>query len=140
MPASISAKTFLYSVPDSGYIFPGHLSNATLAGPRVADRRKRRPRSQACCDFIMLLIFFYVFQRLYPGAHSELAARQRLTQTRIHFLAKRSVTLARFMETFCKATPRASNPFAIPSHPREMAGPPQGELGVPDAICARIGI
>ena len=59
-------ETFLYSVPDSGYIFSGHLSNATLAGPAWLTGGSAGPEASVC-DFIMLLIFFYVFQRLYPA-------------------------------------------------------------------------
>jgi membrane protease YdiL (CAAX protease family) len=59
-------ETFLYSVPDSGYIFPGHLSNATLAGPAWLTGGSAGPEASVC-DFIMLLIFFYVFHRLYPA-------------------------------------------------------------------------
>ena len=59
-------ETFLYSVPDSGYIFPGHLSNAMLAGPAWLTGGSAGPEASVC-DFIMLLIFFYVFQRLYPA-------------------------------------------------------------------------
>jgi uncharacterized protein len=59
-------ETFLYSVPDSGYIFPGHLSNATLAGPTWLTGGSAGPEASVC-DFTMLLIFFYVFHRLYPA-------------------------------------------------------------------------
>jgi uncharacterized protein len=59
-------ETFLYSVPDSGYIFPGHLSNATLAGPAWLTGGSAGPEASVC-DFIMLLIFFHVFHRLYPA-------------------------------------------------------------------------
>ena len=59
-------ETFLYSVPNSGYIFPGHLSNATLAGPAWLTGGSAGPEASVC-DFIMLLIFFYVFHRLYPA-------------------------------------------------------------------------
>jgi membrane protease YdiL (CAAX protease family) len=58
-------ETFLYSVPDSGMVFPGHLSNATLAGPRWLTGGSAGPEASVC-DFIMLLLFFYVFHRLYP--------------------------------------------------------------------------
>jgi uncharacterized protein len=66
-------ETFLYSVPDSGVIFPGHLSNATLAGPTWLTGGSAGPEASVC-DFIMLLIFFYVFHRLYP-AHTQSPAR-----------------------------------------------------------------
>jgi membrane protease YdiL (CAAX protease family) len=59
-------ETFLYSVPDSGMVFPGHLSNATLAGPRWLTGGSAGPEASVC-DFIMLLLFFYVFHRLYPA-------------------------------------------------------------------------
>jgi uncharacterized protein len=59
-------ETFLYSVPDSGYLFPGHLSNATLAGPRWLTGGSTGPEASVC-DFVVLLIFFYVFHRLYPA-------------------------------------------------------------------------
>jgi uncharacterized protein len=57
-------ETFLYSVPDSGVVFPGHLSNATLAGPRWLTGGSTGPEASVC-DFIVLLVFFYVFHRLY---------------------------------------------------------------------------
>ena len=58
-------ETFLYSVPDSGMLFPGHLSNATLAGPKWLTGGSAGPEASAC-DFIVLLVLFYVFHRLYP--------------------------------------------------------------------------
>lgn len=59
-------ETFLYSVPDSGVVFRGHLSNATLAGPAWLTGGSAGPEGSVC-DFAMLLIFFYVFHRLYPA-------------------------------------------------------------------------
>jgi membrane protease YdiL (CAAX protease family) len=59
-------ETFLYSVPDSGVVFRGHLSNATLAGPAWLTGGSAGPEASVC-DFAMLLIFFYVFHRLYPS-------------------------------------------------------------------------
>jgi uncharacterized protein len=58
-------ETFLYSVPDSGMLFPGHLSNATLAGPTWLTGGSTGPEASVC-DFIALLVLFYVFHRLYP--------------------------------------------------------------------------
>jgi membrane protease YdiL (CAAX protease family) len=62
-------ETFLYSVPDSGVVFPGPLSNATLAGPAWLTGGSAGPEASVC-DFTMLLVFFYVFHQLYP-ARSE---------------------------------------------------------------------
>lgn len=59
-------ETFLYSVPDSGIVFPGHLSNATLAGPAWLTGGSAGPEA-SLGDFVVLLLFFYVFHRLYPG-------------------------------------------------------------------------
>ena len=58
-------ETFLYSVPDSGVVFPGHLSDATLAGPRWLTGGSAGPEASVC-DFVVLLVFFYIFHRLYP--------------------------------------------------------------------------
>jgi hypothetical protein len=58
-------ETFLYSVPDSGVVFEGHLSNATLAGPRWLTGGNTGPEA-SLCDFIALLVLFYVFHKLYP--------------------------------------------------------------------------
>jgi hypothetical protein len=58
-------ETFLYSVPDSGQVFQGHLSNATLAGPTWLTGGYTGPEASVC-DFIVLLLFFYLFHRLYP--------------------------------------------------------------------------
>jgi uncharacterized protein len=60
-------ETFLYSVPDSGTIFPGHLSSATLAGPTWLSGGTAGPEASVF-DFAALLLFFYVFHRLYPSA------------------------------------------------------------------------
>jgi len=59
-------ETFLYSVPDSGTIFPGHLSSATLAGPTWLSGGTAGPEASVF-DFAALLLFFYVFHRLYPN-------------------------------------------------------------------------
>jgi membrane protease YdiL (CAAX protease family) len=63
-------ETFLYSVPDSGVVFPGHLSNATLAGPAWLTGGSAGPEASVF-DFVVLLILFYVFHRLYPAPGSN---------------------------------------------------------------------
>lgn len=60
------AETFLYSVPDSGMIFPGHLSNATLRGPAWLTGGTAGPEASVL-DFVVLGIFFLVFPRLFPA-------------------------------------------------------------------------
>lgn len=63
-------ETFLYSVPDSGAVFPGHLSNATLAGSAWLTGGSAGPEA-SLFDFLTLLLFFYVFHRLYPVRSPE---------------------------------------------------------------------
>lgn len=58
-------ETFLFSVPDSGMIFPGHLSNATLHGPKWMTGGSAGPEGSAL-DFLILGIFFLVVHFLYP--------------------------------------------------------------------------
>ena len=60
------AETFLYSVPDSGEVFPGHLSNATIHGPGWLTGGTAGPEASVL-DFLVLLIFFYLFHRLFPA-------------------------------------------------------------------------
>jgi len=62
-------ETFLYSVPDSGVVFPGHLSDATLAGPAWLTGGSAGPEASVF-DFVVLLILFYAFHRLYPAPGS----------------------------------------------------------------------
>ena len=59
-------ETFLYSVPDSGSMFPGHLSNATLAGPTWLSGGTAGPEASVF-DFVMLLGFFFIFSKLHPA-------------------------------------------------------------------------
>ena len=63
-------ETFLYSVPDSGMLFPGHLSNATLAGPSWLTGGSAGPEA-SLCDFVTILVLFYLFHRLYPARDRE---------------------------------------------------------------------
>jgi len=58
-------ETFLFSVPDSGMIFQGHLSNATLHGPNWLTGGTPGPEGSVF-DFLILAVFFFVFNRLYP--------------------------------------------------------------------------
>jgi len=58
-------ETFLYSVPDSGAIFPGHLSGATLSGPTWLTGGSAGPEASVF-DFLVILSFFYIFHRLCP--------------------------------------------------------------------------
>lgn len=60
-------ETFLFSVPDSGYLFPGHLSSAVVhPGPTWLVGGTAGPEASVL-DFLMLAIFFYVVHRMYPA-------------------------------------------------------------------------
>jgi uncharacterized protein len=63
-------ETFLFSVPDSGMIFPGHLSNATLHGPTWLTGGAPGPEASAI-DFLIVAVFFLVFDRLYPARQEQ---------------------------------------------------------------------
>ena len=63
-------ETFLYSVPDSGYLFPGHLSNATLHGPGWLTGGRPGPEASVF-DFLILILSFYIFHRIYPAKRSS---------------------------------------------------------------------
>lgn len=63
-------ETFLFSVPDSGMIFPGHLSNATLHGPNWLTGGTPGPEG-SLFDFLILAIFFFIFDRLYPARKAQ---------------------------------------------------------------------
>jgi membrane protease YdiL (CAAX protease family) len=63
-------QTFLFSVPDSGMIFPGHLSNATLSGPSWITGGTPGPEASVF-DFLILAVFFFLFDRLYPAKQEQ---------------------------------------------------------------------
>lgn len=65
-------ETFLFSVPDSGMVFPGHLSSAVIhSGPAWLVGGTAGPEASVL-DFAMLAIFFFVVHKLYP-ARPEMA-------------------------------------------------------------------
>lgn len=63
-------ETFLYSVPDSGQIFPGHLSSATLVGPAWLTGGSAGPEA-SILDFLVIAAFFLIFHRLYPAVRES---------------------------------------------------------------------
>lgn len=63
-------ETFLFSVPDSGMIFSQHLSNATLHGPNWLTGGAPGPEASVI-DFLILAVFFFVFDRLYPARKEQ---------------------------------------------------------------------
>jgi membrane protease YdiL (CAAX protease family) len=63
-------ETFLFSVPDSGTVFPGHLSSATIGGPAWLAGGSAGPEGSVL-DFAVLALFFVVFHFLYPARPHE---------------------------------------------------------------------
>jgi uncharacterized protein len=61
------AETFVYSVPDSGYVATGHLLNSTLhPGPRWLTGGSIGPEGSVFA-FVLLGFAFYLFSWLYSG-------------------------------------------------------------------------
>jgi membrane protease YdiL (CAAX protease family) len=62
-------ETFLFSVPNSGFIPQGHLSNATLHGPAWLTGGSVGPEGSIFC-FLIMGILGYAIHRLYPAKDS----------------------------------------------------------------------
>ncbi len=77
-------ETFLFSVPDSGMVFPGHLSNAVIhGGPAWLVGGSAGPEASVL-DFAILGIFFLVVHLMYP-AKPELPAASAATERCVGF-------------------------------------------------------
>ena len=59
-------ETFVFSVPNSGLVLPGHLSNATLQGPTWLTGGTVGPEASVF-DFAIIVVFFFVFNWIYPA-------------------------------------------------------------------------
>jgi membrane protease YdiL (CAAX protease family) len=59
-------ETFLYSVPNSGFVAEGHLSNASLRGPGWLTGGAVGPEGSVF-SFVTLAILFVLFARFYPA-------------------------------------------------------------------------
>lgn len=59
------AQSFLYSVPDSGQTFPGHLMRASMHGPRWLSGGSVGPEASVLL-FVLIAVLWLVFNRLYP--------------------------------------------------------------------------
>jgi membrane protease YdiL (CAAX protease family) len=59
------SETFLYSVPDSGLVLPGHLMNPTFHGPRWLTGGSVGPEGSLLL-FVLIAVLWVVFDRVYP--------------------------------------------------------------------------
>jgi len=67
------AESFLYSVPDSGQMMQGHLSNAVLHGPKWLTGGSIGPEGSVFC-FLTLGVQFLVVHWLFPARKTEAPA------------------------------------------------------------------
>jgi hypothetical protein len=58
-------ETFVYSVPDSGTIFPGHLLKSSFHGPRWITGGMVGPEGSILC-FVVIAAVWVAFARVYP--------------------------------------------------------------------------
>jgi hypothetical protein len=59
------SETFLYSVPDSGLVLPGHLMNPTFHGSRWLTGGTAGPEGSVLL-FVVIAVLWVVFDRMYP--------------------------------------------------------------------------
>lgn len=59
-------ETFLYSVPNSGFVGQGHLSNASLHGPAWLTGGSVGPEASVF-SFLTIAVLFVLFARFYPA-------------------------------------------------------------------------
>lgn len=64
------AETFVFGVPDSGLVAPGHLLNSSFHGPRWLTGGSIGPEASVAC-FVVLALLFLVFHLCYPHRASE---------------------------------------------------------------------
>lgn len=63
-------ETFVYGVPDSGIVAPGHLLNSSFHGPRWLTGGTVGPEASVAC-FIVLGLLFLIFHFVYPARLSK---------------------------------------------------------------------
>jgi uncharacterized protein len=74
-------ETFLYSVPNSGAVMPGHLSDAALqAGPKWLTGGTVGPEGSVFC-FLTILLQFLIVMWLFPAPKSETDVPAVVVQT-----------------------------------------------------------
>jgi len=61
-------ESFLYSVPDSGAVVPGHLLNSAFHGPQWLTGGTVGPEGSVL-GFVLIAAMWVVFDRLYPASN-----------------------------------------------------------------------
>lgn len=64
-------ETFLYSVPDSGMVSPGHLFSSSLRGPDWLSGGSVGPEGSVLC-FVVVALVCVVFNKCYPSSRAAL--------------------------------------------------------------------
>lgn len=67
-------ETFLYSVPDSGMVSPGHLLSSSLRGPDWLSGGSVGPEGSVLC-FVVVALVCVLFSKYYPAARAPLPGR-----------------------------------------------------------------
>lgn len=67
-------ETFVYGVPDSGFVAPGHLLNSSFHGPRWLTGGSVGPEGSVAC-FVVIALLFLVFSFVYPPRAPNSAER-----------------------------------------------------------------
>jgi hypothetical protein len=67
-------ETFLYSVPDSGMVSPGHLLSSSLRGPDWLSGGSVGPEGSVLC-FVVVALVCVAFNKYYPPARPPLSGR-----------------------------------------------------------------
>lgn len=62
-------ETFIYGVPDSGLVAPGHLLNSSFHGPRWLTGGEVGPEASVFC-FVVILLMFLLVHLIYPAQSS----------------------------------------------------------------------
>jgi hypothetical protein len=63
-------ESYLYSVPDSGTMLPGHLLNSSFHGPAWLTGGSVGPEGSYLV-FVVLAALWVLFDRVYPGVKSQ---------------------------------------------------------------------
>ena len=67
-------ETFLYSVPDSGMVSPGHLLSSSLQGPRWLSGGSAGPEGSVVC-LVVIAMTWILFDKTHPASESHVSTK-----------------------------------------------------------------